>query len=187
MDSHEEQVFEELLMPHLDVLYRGALRLSGDEHEVEDLVQDTFVKAHNAFAGFELREFGIRPWLIRILHNTFLSRLARRKRAPASANQQMLDELERPDERSDAVTPPVLDHEKLDSEVRAAMGRLSEEHRLIITLWATGDFTYQQIAEIIGVPVGTVMSRLHRARQQLLRELEHYARENRLLPGESAT
>lgn len=179
-----EQSFEELAIPHLETVYRVAVRLARDEHEAEDLVQETYLKAQKAFGRFELREFGIRPWLLRILHNTFLNRVAHEKHAPKATDQQTLERLRveaQPD--SSPLAPPELDYENLDAEVKHALERLGPEYRAALSLWATMDFSYREIAEILGVPIGTVMSRLHRARQQLLGELDDYAREHRLTVG----
>ncbi len=187
MQPDGDNSFESLALPHLDTVYRVALRLARDEHEAEDLVQETYLKACKAFGRFEMREFGIRPWLLRILHNTFLNRVSRNKRAPRAADQQSLDQVHADEFEGGSVCDlPVLDYENLDSEVRTALDRLSPEFRLVLSLWATMDFSYQEIADILDVPIGTVMSRLHRARRQLVRELEDYARENRLGPGGDA-
>ncbi len=184
MRADGEKSFEELAVPHLDTVFRIAVRLTRNNHEAEDLVQETYLKACKAFGRFEMREFGIRPWLLRILHNTFLNRVAREKRAPRATDQQTLEQVHG-DETSDSdfFGPPALDYEHLDAEVKAAMDRLAPEFRMVLSLWATLEFSYQEIADILNVPIGTVMSRLHRARQQLLRDLDDYAREHRLTGG----
>ena len=173
-------------MPHMDTVYRIALRWTGDRHEAEDLVQDTYLKAFKAFDRFEMREFGIRPWLVRILHNTFLNRATRQGRAPRATDQQVLEQVEGSASGEHALTaPPALDYEQLDAEVKQALERLTPEFNEVLTLWATMEFSYQEIAEALEIPIGTVMSRLHRARQQLARDLERYAREKRLFVGGS--
>jgi RNA polymerase sigma-70 factor (ECF subfamily) len=184
MRADGEKSFEELAVPHLETLFRVAVRLTRNDHEAEDLVQETYLKACKAFGRFEMREFGIRPWLLRILHNTFLNRVTREKRAPRATDQQTLEQVHG-DETSDTAFfgPPALDYEHLDAEVKTAMDRLAPEFRMVLSLWATLEFSYQEIADILNVPIGTVMSRLHRARQQLLRDLDDYAREHRLTGG----
>ena len=175
----DEKSFESLALPHLDSVYRFARRLTGDEHEAEDLVQDTFLRAYKAFGNFQLREFGVRPWLLKILHNTFLNRQAKIKRTPRSADQQTLEEIQE-DERPGAVfsdEPVQLDFEALDSNVKHALEALSPEFRSILLLWATMELSYQEIAEVLSIPIGTVMSRLHRARQQVLQSLRAAAPE----------
>lgn len=177
MGSADERSFEELALPHLDVVYGVARRLSRDEHEAEDLVQETYFRAYRAFAGFDLREFGIRPWLLKILNNTFLNRQAREKRAPKATDHVTLELAQGGNE---PVAPPELDYESLDQEVKRALEGLKPEFRTVMLLWATNELSYQEIADVLDVPIGTVMSRLHRARQQLARVLDDFARENRI-------
>lgn len=178
MAANDAQSFEALALPHLDMVYRVARRLSRHEQEAEDLVQETYLKAYKAFESFQVREYGIRPWLLKILNNTFLNRQARAKRAPRATDQQTLEETE----AGADVGPPDLDFEHIDEEVKHALDRLPEEFRTVLLLWATTELSYQEIADTLGLPIGTVMSRLHRARQQLARSLGSFARENRL-PG----
>ncbi len=173
MADANRKSFEQLALPHLDVVYRVARRLVRDAHEAEDLVQETFLKACRAFERFELRDMGVRPWLLKILHNTYLNRATRQARGPRSTDQQTLDETQAaPD-----CGPPELDYEQLDDEVKQALDTLSPEFRGVLLLWATMEFSYQEIADILDVPIGTVMSRLHRARQQLVARLDGFARE----------
>lgn len=168
-------------MPHVDTLYRVARRLTRNEHEAEDLVQETFYKAYRAFENFEMREYGIKPWLLKILNNTFLNRQAREKKAPRATDQQTLEQTASADLE---LAPPKLDYEQLDQEVKRALDKLSPEFRAVLLLWATDEMSYQDIADTLEVPIGTVMSRLHRARQQLVKELAQYAREERVVSEE---
>lgn len=177
MACADDQSFEALALPHLDVVYRVARRLSRNEHEAEDLAQETYLKAYRAFAGFEIREFGIRPWLLKILNNTFLNRQAREKKAPKATDQQTLEQTQAA-ELSSAL--PALDYEHLDQEVKQALDGLKPEFRTVLLLWATNELSYQEIASTLELPIGTVMSRLHRARRQLARTLADFARENRI-------
>jgi RNA polymerase sigma-70 factor (ECF subfamily) len=183
MRNHPDR-FADLAVPHLDTVYRIARRLARNEHEAEDLVQETYLKAYRAFDRFEMREYGIRPWLLKILHNTFLNRRAREKRAPRAMDQSTLDRAhEASESQSGSQAPPALDYERLDGEVRRAIEALPQEYRSVLLLWATMELTYQEIADILDVPIGTVMSRLHRARQQLTRALGEYAREYGIVRG----
>lgn len=178
MVGADDKSFEALALPHLEVVYRVARRLTRNDHEAEDLVQETYLKAYRAFADLEVREYGLRPWLLKILNNTFLNRRAR-ERKQAATDQQALVDLQADDAR---VIPPELDYDALDDEVKRALDEVAPEFRQVLLLWATMEFRYQEIADILEVPIGTVMSRLHRARQQLARRLHDYARENRLVP-----
>jgi RNA polymerase sigma-70 factor (ECF subfamily) len=177
MGSADDKSFEALALPHLDTVYRVARRLTRDEHEAEDLVQETYFKAYRAYDTFEERSYGIRPWLLKILNNTFLNRIAREKKAPKATDQQTLEETQ-------AVEggPPLaeLDLEQVDEEVKSALEELSPEFRQVMLLWATNELSYQEIADTLDLPIGTVMSRLHRARNQLTRKLHDFAQRERL-------
>ena len=184
MRVDDQRSFEELAVPHLNTVFRVAVRLARSEHDAEDLVQETYLKACKAFDRFELRDFGIRPWLLRILHNTFLNRITREKRAPKATDQQVLEQMQGDvASDNDVLGPPVLDYEQLDAEVKLAMDHLAPEFRVVLSLWATMEFSYQEIADILSMPIGTVMSRLHRARRHMLRDLDDYARQHRLIVG----
>lgn len=181
MPGAGDKSFEKVALPHLEVLYRVAQRLARDAHVAEDLVQETYLKAHKAFGSFELREFGIRPWLLRILHNTYLNEIAKQRRVPRSVEQQNLDQLhERPSDMGDLSGTGRLDFEQIDEQVKAAVDRLRPEYRTVVLLWATMELSYQEIAETLEVPIGTVMSRLHRARRQLVESLQDYAADKRI-------
>lgn len=158
-----------------------ARRLTRNAHDAEDLVQETVLRAYRSFSSFEIREFGIRPWLLKILYNLFLNREARAKRGPKTAEQVELESIVAPESMSRAepdVGAPLIDLDGLDDEVKNAIDQLPLEFRTVVLLWATRELSYNEIAEILEVPIGTVMSRLHRARQQLVRSLQTYATEN---------
>lgn len=176
MGSRHDKSFEALALPYLEWVYRVARRLCRDDHEAEDLVQETYYKAYRAFEDFEIRAFGIRPWLLRILNNTFLNRQARARRAPKPTDQQALEQTQADADRS----PPELDYDQLDEEVKHALDELPTEFRSVLLLWATHELSYQEIADALGLPIGTVMSRLHRARRRLVQALDRFARENRI-------
>lgn len=182
MGKQNDASFEELAVPHLGTVYRVARRLARNEHAAEDLVQETYLKAYKAFGRFEMREFGIKPWLLKILHNTFLNRYARESRAPRATDHTTLEQIhESTDGRGSPDAPPTLDYEHVDQEVKHAIDELPGEFRSVLLLWATMELSYQEIADILEIPIGTVMSRLHRARQQLVKKLNDYAVSNRLV------
>lgn len=181
MSKPLDQTFESLALPEMDLVYRVARRLAKNAHEAEDLVQETYLKAYKSFDRFELRDYGIKPWLLRILHNMFYNRATRAARAPVATDQQVLEE-----DRAAAPSIgsehglPAIDYEQMDTEVKQAIEGLSPEFRSVLMLWATMELSYQEIAETLEIPIGTVMSRLHRARRQLNDTLTDYARENRI-------
>ena len=150
--------FRALVLPHLDAAYGFARYLARDPTVAEDIVQDAFVKAYRAFPGF--RGGDPRAWLFAIVRSTFLS-LARSRASWASAE-------EAPDTPSDADSPEaVLVRQGEVATVRAAIEALPEPFRETLVLRELEELSYRQIAEVSGVPVGTVMSRLARARQML--------------------
>ncbi len=172
------------MLPHVGLAFRLALRLSGgDRHEAEDLVQETFLRAHRAFERFELREYGAKPWLLKILHHVFYTRRRRAAREPAS-----MPEINGVDRGNAGPELPVsllaagqVDWDSFDQELKSAIDQLPHEFRATLLLWALGDLAYREIADITGCPIGTVMSRLHRARRMLCDLLAEYGRERGLI------
>ena len=189
MDMRQEDPgsFEACALPHFEALLRISRRLTRREHEAEDLVQETFLKAYRAFGRVELRDFGIKPWLLKILHNTFITRSTREQRGPRATDLAQLESAGGLDSSAGSGLPklPELDVERLDGEVKAAIDDLSPEFRMVLLLWATMEFSYQEIGAILEIPIGTVMSRLHRARQVLAARLATYAAQNRLASGQA--
>ncbi len=175
-------------MGHLDAVYRMALQLARNESDATDLVQETYLRALRASDRFEERAGGARAWLFRILHNVFFSELERKRRRPIA--------MEGVGERDAASTPPPdgaepvwdlasLDWEQVDDRIKDAIGRLRPEFREVLLLWAVEGLKYREISEIIEVPIGTVMSRLHRARATLAGDLREFREERRLPDGSS--
>jgi len=171
--------FEDVALPHLDLLYSVARRLCGNGAEAEDMVQEAFLRALNGFEGFDLRSYGAKPWLLKILHNVCYSNRQRRLRQPTLLEDVDIDgiarELEVPAGGYDGLQK--IPWEQLDDELKRAIDRLTPEYAVVLLLWAVEDLTYREIAEICDCPVGTVMSRLYRARQLLMDELASYAEE----------
>lgn len=187
MRQDDPSSFEACALPHFEGLLRIARRLTRREHEAEDLVQETFLKAFRAFGRVEMREFGIKPWLLKILHNTFITRSTREQRGPRATDMAQLESDARVDTSAASGLPilPALDLDRLDSEVKTAIDELSPEFRVVLLLWATMEFSYQEVSEILSIPIGTVMSRLHRARQNLAARLGAFAVQNRLASGQA--
>ncbi|MCC5946829.1 MAG: sigma-70 family RNA polymerase sigma factor [Nitriliruptoraceae bacterium] len=168
-DADEDQRFREQVLPELDVLYRVARRLTRSSHEAEDLVQDTLVRAYRSFAGFDGRY--PRAWLLTILRNTRINQV--RKRQPDLMDDEAASDLPArgADGRVDGTSEQAL-HDGFDPLVGAALAELSAKHRAVIALVDLDGLTYQEAADVLEVPVGTVMSRLHRARRKVRAHLE---------------
>jgi len=159
-----ERLFEAEALPHIDVLFRTAVRLTADRAEAEDLVQETFAQAWLSFRSYEPGT-NCRAWLFKILMNK-LEHQRRRRYALLKRTAETDAELLA---RTVAYVPPV-GQELRDEEVLAALGRLPASFREVVLLADVEEFSYREIAEILGVPAGTVMSRLSRGRK-LLREM----------------
>jgi RNA polymerase sigma-70 factor (ECF subfamily) len=171
--------FEELALPQIEAVYRLARRLAGNAAEAEDLVQETYVRAFKAFNAFELREFGIKPWLLRILYNVFCTLRSRRRREPTLLEDVDLahasDEWGAEETESGALN---LDWDRYDEELKEAVEALQPDYRTVLLLWAVEELSYKEIAHVVGCPIGTVMSRLFRARKILMDRLAAYAERN---------
>lgn len=175
--SREE--FEKLALEHLDMLYRLARRLTSDSAAAEDLVQETYLRALRAHSSFELQQYGIRPWLVRILHNLQITRSGRERRQPIAVDGEVLDSAAEKARHGLPLTPGSL--EGLDDRLRRAIDELPPEYQTVLLLWALEEFSYKEIADALDIPIGTVMSRLHRARRRLARQLGTYARQEGLI------
>lgn len=175
----ERQLFEEEARPHLDALYSTALRLTRSECDAEDLVQDTLVRAYRFFDRFEAGT-NFKAWLLRIQMNTFVNRYRRSTRERQVFDGPMATPvgegvMSRATMRG--LTDPVGSaHRKLIAkEINEAFETLSEEARAMVLLADVEELSYKEIAEVMGCPIGTVMSRLHRARKQLQVALQRQA------------
>ncbi len=179
MDRDHKLRFEEVALPHLDSVHRFARSLAGNAAEADDLVQETFVRAFRAFGSFELRSHGAKPWLLRILHNAFLTHRQRRQRDPVQGqgvDATLLASTDGP-AHFDAAA---VDWDGFDEEIKQAVAELPEEFRSVLMLLAIEGLSYREIADVCECPVGTVMSRLHRARRALTEKLKDYARARNL-------
>lgn len=178
----DRETFEQQSLEHLDAVYRMAMQLARHPDEASDLVQETYLKAYRAADRYEPRGGGMRPWLFKILHNIFYSRVGRAKREPTAVEDfnSTADGIGRPDDPEPAWDLESLDWEHVDDRLKRAIDRLKPEYRTILLLWGVEGMKYREIADIQNVPIGTVMSRLHRARSILFEDLADFAEENRL-------
>jgi RNA polymerase sigma-70 factor, ECF subfamily len=184
--------FAELASPYMDALYSAALRMTRNPADAEDLVQETFLRAYRGFGGFK-DGTNLKAWLYKILTNTFINTYRAKKRRPEETEFDDVEEFSLYNrlggiEAANAEhTPEAEVLERMpDDAVKEALESLPEQFRMAVLLADVEGFSYKEIAEIMDVPVGTVMSRLHRGRKQLQQRLWEFARERRLLPEPSA-
>ena len=183
--------FEEVALPHLDALFNLALNLTRNRKDAEDLVQETFLRAYRFFDTYR-RGTLIKAWLFRILRNTFINRYRARKARPEEVEfgaieatyEQMIEQTFIQDRTPPSPEEIVLDG-VLDEEIQQAMARLPEEYRTVVIMALLEEMSYKEIAAALSIPLGTVMSRLHRGRKMLQASLMEYARRKGILRGPS--
>jgi RNA polymerase sigma-70 factor, ECF subfamily len=167
--------FERLALAEIDALYRMARRLTRDPNRADDLVQETYIRALRSRDSFELQEYGIKPWLLRIMYNLHLNRADREKRQPTALAEDALDGLSTSTVGESDLPIDPGSFQAMDEELVRALDELPEDYRTIILLWAVEELSYKEIASTLEIPIGTVMSRLHRARHRLAEQLRQHA------------
>ena len=186
------QEFEETALEYLTPLFNLALNLTRNRKDAEDLVQETYLRAYRFFGSYQPGTH-IKAWLFRILRNTFINRYRAQKVRPTEvdfskvelAYERVVDQqflqANRPVSPEEALLEGVL-----DEEIETALARLPEEYRSVVILALVEDLSYKEIASTLSIPLGTVMSRLHRGRKTLQGQLLEYARKKGILSGPSS-
>ncbi len=180
-------------MPFMDALYSAAMRMTHSAADAEDLVQETFLRAYRGYGGFE-EGTNLRAWLYRILTNTFINSYRSKQRRPTEADLGEVEDLYlyrrlgglEASERGRSAEDELMDL-VTDAEVKEALDALPEQFRVAVLLADVEGFSYKEIADILDIPIGTVMSRLHRGRKGLQKLLADFASRRGLSPAESST
>lgn len=179
--THEElkkqQDFRAEMIPHLDALYNFALRLTTDPTDAEDLVQDTIVKAFRFFNSYE-KGTNAKAWLFRILKNSYINNYRKKSKQPHQVDYDEVStyyETVRSEQSDTTDMEDIMYRELLDDQVTRALEKLPEDFRTVVLLCDVEGFTYEEIANMLDVPIGTIRSRLHRGRNLLRAALTEYA------------
>lgn len=175
-EKPNQERFNKVMVPHMDILYNYGLYMTGDRDAANDLLQETYLKAFRFFDKFEPGT-NAKAWLYRIMRNTFINEYRRVKRLPdlvqydeqISSYQMLPREEEKTDLRKQ------IDGELFEDEIAGAIASLPEKFKSVIVLRDVEDLPYEEIADALEIPVGTVRSRLHRARAILFAKLKEYA------------
>tara|TARA_B100002052_G_scaffold93575_1_gene86304 strand:+ start:11652 stop:12278 length:627 start_codon:yes stop_codon:yes gene_type:complete len=187
----DQAEFESMAMPFMDQLYSHALRLTKNSSDAEDLVQETYLKGYRAFSSFK-EGTNLRAWLFRILTNSFINNYRKKQRGFEEEDFDEVDDLYL-HRRLGSIQNSTLGmsaedmlFERLtEDEIKDAVENLPTQYREVVLLADVQGFSYKEIAEILEVPDGTVMSRLHRGRAKLQKDLLEFASKRGLLVGSS--
>jgi len=180
-DKEKRKAFEVEALPHMDALMRTALRMAKNENDAEDLVQEAYVKAYRFWDKFEAGS-NCRAWLFKIMTNIFINEYRSKSRSPVAVNVDDLDDSFLYGQLSSSGREENPEKELLakifDGDVRKAMDELPDDFRAVVALSFLEGFSYEEIAEIADLQLGTVKSRLHRGRKLLQKKLFDYAVSN---------
>ena len=186
-NDHHKQ-FENEMIPYMDMLYNYAYYLSGDKEQADDLLQDTYLKAYRFYGRFE-QGTNAKAWLYRIMKNTYINEYRRTHRQPevVEYDEQISAYQMLPGQGGIDDLREALENKSFDDTMAAAISSLPEKFKSVIVLRDIEDLPYEEIAELLEVPIGTVRSRLHRARSLLFEKLKDYAKERGYKVGEQFT
>ncbi len=177
-EAEKLHVFNDEFMPHINSMYNFAYRLTLDSDDANDLVQDTYLKAFRFIDSFE-RGTNAKAWLFRILKNSFINDYRKKSKEPAKVDYQEVETYYNSDEVDRQITPDLRVESLQDmigDEISNALNSLDVDFRTVIILCDLEGFKYDEMAKILDIPIGTVRSRLHRARNLLKEKLSEYAK-----------
>jgi RNA polymerase sigma-70 factor (ECF subfamily) len=182
----KHQEFEREAVPHMDLLYNYALRLAGDADDADDLLQETYMKAYRFWDKYE-KGTNIRAWLFRIMKNSYINRYRRETKTPDTVDYEDIQNYYNVI-KAESADPNDLQEKifggLLDDDVTRALETIPEDFRTVVILCDIEGLTYEEIAEFVNCPIGTVRSRLHRGRKMLRTKLFDYAKSRGFVTNE---
>ncbi len=181
------EVFQREAIPHMDALYNFALKMTGDSDLADDLIQETYLKAFKFFDKFE-QGTNCKAWLFRILKNSYINDYRKISKEPDKVDYDDIQNFYENIKASEVKSSHLVDDEfskLLDDDISGAIANLPEDFRTVIILSDIEGFTYEEIAEFVDCPIGTVRSRLHRARKMLYTKLYKYASDKGYIKNKS--
>ncbi len=176
-ELQKQEDFNDEILPHLDALFNFAMKLTTNTDDAEDLVQDTIVKAFRFFSSYE-KGTNAKGWLFRILKNSYINNYRKVSKQPQRVDYDEIEpfyESIRSEQSNTTDMESTMYGEMMDDDVTAALSSLPEDFRTVVLLCDIEGFTYEEIANMLDVPIGTIRSRLHRGRNLLKAELSEYA------------
>jgi RNA polymerase sigma factor (sigma-70 family) len=177
-DKEKQEIFDNEFLPHINSMYNFGYRLTLDRDDAKDLVQDTYFKAYRFIESFQ-RGTNAKAWLFRILKNSFINDYRKKVKEPNKVDYQEVESYYNSEEVDRQITPDLrVDALKdmIGDEISNALNSLDVDFRTVIILCDLEGFKYEEMAKILDIPIGTVRSRLHRARQLLKEKLSEYAK-----------
>ncbi len=177
-EREKVQIFDGEFMPHIDSMYNFAYKLTMEEEDAKDLVQDTYLKAFRFISSFE-KGTNAKAWLFRILKNSFINDYRKKSKQPAKVDYQEVETIYNSEDANHNITVDLRSEtmqNRIGDEVTNALNSLAVDFRIVIILCDLEGFTYEEMSKILDIPIGTVRSRLHRARNLLKEKLQKYAK-----------
>jgi RNA polymerase sigma factor (sigma-70 family) len=177
-EKEKQEVFNGEFMPHIRSMYNFGFRLTLDRDDAKDLVQDTYLKAYRFIESFQ-KGTNAKAWLFRILKNSFINDYRKKSKEPSKVDYQEVEAYYNSDEVDRQITPDLRVESLKDmigDEISNALNSLDVDFRTVIILSDLEEFKYEEMAKILDIPIGTVRSRLHRARNLLKEKLSEYAK-----------
>jgi len=177
-EGQKYNIFESEFLPHIEAMYNFAFRITYDEDAAKDLLQDTYYKAFKFIDSFH-KGTNAKAWLFRILKNSFINEFRKKNKEPSMVDYQDVETYYNSDDVNEVITNDLrveVLQDMIGDEVSNALNALAVDFRIVIILCDLEGFTYEEMSKILDIPIGTVRSRLHRARNLLREKLKAYAK-----------